>query len=284
MEMLQLRYFYESAMTENFSKTAQKYMVPASAVSASIRRLEQELGTELFIRTCNRVILNEKGKRLLEAVGQTLTQLDIAVDDISAQPAEKQTISLLVCATRETMVNWVTRFHRMYPSVSFKFTFDDVPENYGKYDVIIASPEDALKDYESFSWRRFGLWVEAMDTDPLCRGPVTLCQLRDRQFVTTSAQRGAFQIFTHACERQGFTPKVFLECDDYGCRNVALRSGLCLGLNLRNNTEDTQPNMRFLNVTDFREDLEINVYYREEVYSGNIKLFLDLLKTSAARP
>ena len=123
-----------------------------------------------------------------------------------------------------------------------------------------------------------------MDTDPLCRGPVTLRQLRDRQFVTTSAQRGGFRIFAHACERQGFTPKVFLECDDYGCRNAALRSGLCLGLNLRNNTEDTQPNMRFLNVTDFREDLEINVYYREEVYNGNIKLFLDLLKTSAAKP
>ena len=42
MEMLQLRYFYESAMAESISKTAQKFMVPASSVSASIKRLEKE--------------------------------------------------------------------------------------------------------------------------------------------------------------------------------------------------------------------------------------------------
>ena len=283
MEMLQLRYFYESAMTENFSRTAQKYMVPASSVSASIKRLEQELGTELFVRTGNRVLLNEKGRRLLEAVGNTLTQLDIAVDDISAQPAEKQTISILARSTRETIVRWIVRFHRMYPSVSFKMTFDDEPENYGKYDVIISSFVDGLRDYEAFSWRRYAIWVEAMDTDPLCRLPVTLNQLKDRQFVTTSAQRGGFQIFREACEQQGFTPKVFLECDDYGCRNTALRSGLCLGLNLRNDREQTQPDMQFLNVTDFKAELITSVYYRKEVYEGNIKLFLDLLKSSVAR-
>lgn len=284
MEMLQLRYFYESAMAESFSKTAQKYMVPASSVSASVRRLEQELGTELFIRTGNRVILNEKGKQFLSAVGNTLAQLDVAVSEVSAAPPPKQTISVLACSTRETLVRWIVRFHRMYPTVSFKLTFDDVPENYGKYDVIVTSPEKALAEYESFHWRRFGIWVEALDTDPLCRGTVTLSQLRDRQFVTTSAQRGGFRVFAQACERQGFTPKVFLECDDYECRNVAMLSGVCLGLNLRNNAELTQPNMQFLSISDFKEELTINVYYKKEAYKGNIKQFLNLLQTSAYRP
>jgi hypothetical protein len=168
--------------------------------------------------------------------------------------------------------------------VSFKLTFDDEPENYGNYDIIIGSPEDELKEYESFPWRRYRIQVEALDTDPLCREAVTLSQLQDRQFVTTSSQRGGFKVFKEACERQGFTPKVFLECDDYGCRNIALRSCACLGLNLRNNTDYTQTNMQFLRMTDFQEDLIINVYYRKEVYKGNIKLFLDMLKTSTARP
>jgi len=44
MELLQLKYFCYSAKTENFSKTAKKYMIPSSAVSQSIRRLENELG------------------------------------------------------------------------------------------------------------------------------------------------------------------------------------------------------------------------------------------------
>ena len=46
MELLQLRYFYESAKNENFAKTAEKYMVPASSISASVKRLEEELGCQ----------------------------------------------------------------------------------------------------------------------------------------------------------------------------------------------------------------------------------------------
>ena len=73
MELLQLRYFYESAMAESFSKAAEKYMVPASSVSASVRRLEQELGMELFSRTGNRVLLNEKGREFLRTTAKTRT-------------------------------------------------------------------------------------------------------------------------------------------------------------------------------------------------------------------
>ena len=64
MELLQLRYFFESAQSGSFSKTAKKYMVPLTSVSASIRRLEQELGCPLFVRHPNCVSLNEKGKIL----------------------------------------------------------------------------------------------------------------------------------------------------------------------------------------------------------------------------
>ena len=55
MELLQLKYFYESAKNENFSKTAEMFMVPTSSVSASIKRLEKEfapaveLGMKSFI-------------------------------------------------------------------------------------------------------------------------------------------------------------------------------------------------------------------------------------------
>ncbi len=284
MEMLQLRYFYESAITENFSKTAQKYMVPASSVSASIRRLEQELGTELFIRTGNRVVLNENGRQLLAAVSNTLTQLDVTVNAISGHHTKKQTISILARCTRQTISYWIARFYRMHPSVFFKLAVDDSPENYGNYDIIVSSPEEELTDYESFTWRRYGIRIETPDTDPLCGGTVTLKQLRDRLFVTTNTQGGGFKVFTKACERQGFTPKVFMECSDYGCRDIMLNSGICLGLNLGNEEDSRLPNVRYLKVSDFNEELEINVYYEKEAYEGNIKLFLDMLKGSAARP
>ena len=42
MEMLQLRYFFESAKNGSFAKTAKKYDVPSTSVSAAIKRLEEE--------------------------------------------------------------------------------------------------------------------------------------------------------------------------------------------------------------------------------------------------
>ena len=44
MEILQLRYFFLSAKNENFSTTAKMFDVPTTAVSSSVRRLEEELG------------------------------------------------------------------------------------------------------------------------------------------------------------------------------------------------------------------------------------------------
>ncbi|MBR2431832.1 MAG: LysR family transcriptional regulator, partial [Clostridia bacterium] len=42
MELLQLKYFCDAAETQNFSKTAKKYLVPTSNISQSIKRLEKE--------------------------------------------------------------------------------------------------------------------------------------------------------------------------------------------------------------------------------------------------
>ena len=283
MEILQLRYFYETAMAESIAKTAQKHMVPASSVSASIKRLEQELGVELFTRTSNRIALSEKGKEFLISVSNILAQLESSVNSLSAA-AEKQTISILARATRTSLIRWIVRFHRMHPSVTFKLEFEDTPENYDQYDIIICEPDRALETYSHFLWRRFDIRVEALETDPLCRGPITLNQLRDRMFVTTKQQTTGFRLFSRACQQQGFTPKVFLECDDNCCRDLALQLGACLNVNYGVGEESAPRSLRYLQIEDFQEQVTINAYYKKDAYAGNIKLFLDLLQTSALRP
>lgn len=284
MEMLQLRYFYEVAMAESIAKTAQKHMVPASSVSASIKRLEQELGVELFARTSNRLAITEKGREFLISVSNILSQLDASVNALSSPSTGKQEISILARATRTTLIRWLVRFHRMCPSVTFKLEFEDSPENYGNYDIIISEPDETLETYSYFIWRRFDIRVEALETDPLCGGPITLNQLRDRIFVTTKHHPTGFRIFSQACQEQGFTPKVFLECDDNCCRDIALQSGACLNVNYGVGEESAPRSLRYLQISDFQEQVTINVYYKKEAYEGNLKMLLELLQTSGLRP
>ena len=280
MEMLQLRYFYESAMAESFSKTAQKFMVPSSSVSASIKRLERELGTELFVRTGNRIFLTEKGRRFLSVVSNTLSQLDDSVAALGTEGEVKGTLSILVLCSRQRIVRSIINFYKQYPSIFYKLTFDDVPENYDRYDIIISSPEDSLADYSFFPLKKVFIRIETTEEDPLCDKKVTLNQLRDRLFVTTNAQRGIFQIFTQACKKKGFTPKVYMECDDYLCRNTMVSSGICLGLVASSSRDAVFPNTRYLIVEDFSGSADLNIYYKEEKYAGNVKLFLELMKNA----
>ena len=75
--------------------------------------------------------------------------------------------------------------------------------------------------------------------------------------------------------------KVFLECDDYSCRNMAVQSGTCLGLTMGTTMSSGLANVQYLSVSDFNEEIVSNVYYRQEIYDGNVKLFLDFLKSIA---
>ena len=61
MEILQLKYFCDAAQTQNFSKTAKKFLVPPSNISQTIKRLEKEVETTLFERHANKIKLNDAG-------------------------------------------------------------------------------------------------------------------------------------------------------------------------------------------------------------------------------
>ena len=83
MELLQLKYFYESATSESFTKTAEKHLIPVSSVSASIKRLEMELGCKLFDRTSNRITLNQNGKRFHRSLSLIFNELNTVLEELS---------------------------------------------------------------------------------------------------------------------------------------------------------------------------------------------------------
>ena len=62
MELRQLAYAEAVARHRHFTRAAEELHVAQSALSHQIRRLEAELGTELFERTSRRVVPTEAGE------------------------------------------------------------------------------------------------------------------------------------------------------------------------------------------------------------------------------
>lgn len=67
--------FYDVARYKNFSKTAEYTYSTQPAISKSIKKLEDELQTQLFYRKSNGVELTEKGKELLFYVEKSFGSL-----------------------------------------------------------------------------------------------------------------------------------------------------------------------------------------------------------------
>ena len=66
MELRQLRYVEAVARHRHFTRAAEELHVAQSALSHQIRRLEAELGTELFERTSRTVIVTEAGEAVAD--------------------------------------------------------------------------------------------------------------------------------------------------------------------------------------------------------------------------
>ena len=279
MEMLQLRYFYESAMSESFSKTAQKHSVPLSSVSASIKRLENELKTPLFERSGNRVFLNEKGKQFLRTVANVLRELDSGVSTLSTDYADEQKLSILVRITRKNVVARIVKFWESYPLIPFKLDLGHGEKPITDYDIVISAPDERLEEYDHFELWRYFLRVEALADDTLCQRKLTLADLRDSPFVAASTQGQTVKTFINACQRNGFTPKILMECNDYECYNLCLLSGVALGITQGNNNSSALPNVQYLNISDLNEVLVTNLYYKSEKYHGAVKMFVDFMKS-----
>lgn len=68
MKLSQLYYFKIVAEEEHISRAAERIHISQPSLSATIRRLETELGTPLFDRRGRNIFLNDEGKKLLEHV------------------------------------------------------------------------------------------------------------------------------------------------------------------------------------------------------------------------
>ncbi|MFJ9082574.1 LysR substrate-binding domain-containing protein [Streptomyces sp. NPDC102340] len=79
MELRHLRYFAAVAETRHFGKAAQALHMAQPPLSQAIRRLETELGVELFTRTTRQVSLTGAGEVFRTDVERILTSVDEAV-------------------------------------------------------------------------------------------------------------------------------------------------------------------------------------------------------------
>ncbi len=80
MTLQQLNYVVKIAETKSMNKAAKELYVTQSALSSTIKSLEDELGTEIFIRTNRGMVLTTDGEKLLSYARQIVKMTDMITE------------------------------------------------------------------------------------------------------------------------------------------------------------------------------------------------------------
>jgi DNA-binding transcriptional LysR family regulator len=83
MELRQLRAFVAVAEEGSFTRAADRLAIVQSAISATVRSLERELGTPVFDRSTRRVALSDAGAALLPEARNVLAAATLAADSVA---------------------------------------------------------------------------------------------------------------------------------------------------------------------------------------------------------
>lgn len=112
--------FYEVALSESISDASKKMFITQSAVSKAIKKLEEDLNTNLFYRNSKGVKLTQKGEELLFYVEEAFNNLVTAKRTmIESKTLNKGKISIGVPSQIGSFYIFedITNFHKKYPNI-----------------------------------------------------------------------------------------------------------------------------------------------------------------------
>jgi DNA-binding transcriptional LysR family regulator len=219
LELRHLRYFVAVAEELNFSRAADRLHMAQPPLSAAIRQLEQELGTELLVRTTREVRLTEAGSTFLAGARRTLAELDRARSD--AQRAAAGEIGQL-----RVGFSWSARFETL-PTIgrAFRASNPDVSLlteemwnarmlpalRSGTIDLAIALCPEVAGEFSYLPIRSEPVVALLAQSHPLARsGELELRALAEEGFLMFPRELAPrlYDSMIGLCRRAGFEPIV----------------------------------------------------------------------------
>jgi len=147
----QLVSFIAVARERSFTSAAAKHNVSQSALSHTIRELEERLGVRLLTRTTRSVSPTEAGERLLRNIGPRFDEIEAeiaAVRELREKPAGTIRITATEFSIDTLLVPKLAPLLREYPDIKVEMIVDygltDIVAR--QYDAGVRSGEQVAKD------------------------------------------------------------------------------------------------------------------------------------------
>ncbi len=143
--------FLAVAKERSFTKAAAKLGVSQSALSHTVRRLEEQLGLRLLTRTTRSVAPTEAGERLVGTVGPRFDEIDAelaAVSELRDKPAGTIRITATEYAVDTILWPKLQKLLRQYSDIKVEFFIDNAMTDIvaQRFDAGVRAGEQVAKD------------------------------------------------------------------------------------------------------------------------------------------
>ena len=285
MDLRQMRQFVAVAEELHFGRAALRLNIAQPPLSQAIRRLELDLGVELFHRTKRSVELTEAGQVFLIEARRTLMQADVARK--MAQGAGADTpevrISFIGPALYQVLPEVLVRFRANVPNVHARLFEVPTPRQIdgilsGDFDVgfITHGIRHAACESRLVECSRFVAAVPA--TSPLAqRTSISLTELAEHPFILPpqkySEQSETLDLFKNV----GVVPRVAQEASQTNTTLSLVGAGLGCSLVMATAALQTIRNVAFLRLEDAspKARWEMAMAWHPDHLSAQTRLFLE---------
>ena len=279
MNFNQLKYFLEVAQSENISRTAQRHLLPSSAVSSSIKKLEQALGVPLFDRSGNKITLNAKGKFFAAEIEEICKKIDAAAKQITAPDTDLPKTKILIHARSKWITGLIVEYISKEQSNNFIISNDYTNRELDDYDIIIDEPREKYSHWEHFTLSVERICVKASVNSPLAEKVLYFHQLEGEPFILPSIGNGMRKRYEDACRNNNIKEHIIVECNDRQCLHQYVSSGIGLTIgSFRSLAEASQKDLTALKVLDLDEIQTVCVFYKKDTHQDfHLKKLCDYL-------
>ncbi|MCO6391792.1 LysR family transcriptional regulator [Aliihoeflea aestuarii] len=134
--------FLAVAEEHNFRAAADRLGVTRSAVSQGMRRLEDNFGTTLVMRTTRSVRLTEAGERLRDALSRPLGEIGTALESVAAENAPRGLLRIAATSIAERFLSGhlIASFAAAHPGVTIDVTVTDE-----EFDIVAAGYDGGVR-------------------------------------------------------------------------------------------------------------------------------------------
>lgn len=219
MELRRFRYFVAVAEELHFRRAAERLHLAQPALSQQVKKLETELGVDLFNRTRRGVALTRAGVVFLEEARRVLRMADEAAraaQEAATGAVGRLRVGLLADAVPVSVPRAIVRFSTRFPGVevnpetlSARRAIEDVRA--GRLDVAVIALPAPVSGLETTLLGKEGTVAAVADRHPLSGGAsVPLDRLADQRLIMLprATNPAFYDGVIAACRDALFTPTI----------------------------------------------------------------------------